>query len=369
MFPKDPPNLMRECLSLATGALGYVSPNPMVGCLLIKEGELVSRGIHSQYGGDHAERAALKALEASGIAPDGLTAIVNLEPCSHHGKTPPCVDLLIESGISRVFVGTSDPNPQVSGAGLLRLQSAGVEVHQPILAEECRAMNRRFFCHMERRRPYIILKWAQTADGFLAKADGSSKWISCESSRQLVHLWRSHEDAVLVGGETLRRDDPELSVRLIHGRDPRRIVLTSNAHSLLGARVLNSNKHIFVVGPLNNRCPATLEGAVIDLRTPGFSLPNTLEQLLNHNIQSILVEGGTQTLNLFLENGIWDEVRVFTAPMHFGSGIRAPTLPAGHYNYWTMRSGDDMLCVSSPQLSQGMVRFIAELEGWSTLLT
>jgi diaminohydroxyphosphoribosylaminopyrimidine deaminase / 5-amino-6-(5-phosphoribosylamino)uracil reductase len=310
---------MERAMELATLGKGYVSPNPLVGCVICYDGRIIGEGWHRKYGESHAEVNAIHAV-ADKLALSSSTVYVNLEPCSHHGKTPPCVDLLLESGIKKVVIANLDSNPLVSGNGVERLIASGVEVITGVMEKEGRTLNRRFFTFVEKRRPYIILKWAETSDGFMAPEAGS-KWISNEFSRLLVHRWRSEEDAVLVGTGTAMQDNPKLNVRGWTGRNPVRIVIdrfTRLDHSL----------HLFDHS-VKTICYNTIKDEVhenlvhVRLDEKDF-IGNLVADLAKQQIQSIIVEGGLKTLTLFLEAGLWDEARVFMSRKSFGSGMPGP---------------------------------------------
>jgi len=215
---------MRRALELATNGLGKVSPNPLVGCVVVHQGRIIGEGWHRQYGQPHAEVNALASVQDRSLLPES-TLYVNLEPCSHVGKTPPCADLIVKEKLAKVVVANRDVNPLVSGKGIKKLRDAGIPVVADILEPEGRRLNRRFFTWMEKKRPHIILKWAETADGFIARKNYDSKWISDEYSRQLVHKWRTEEDAIMVASGTAWHDNPRLNVRNWSGRNPVRIVV------------------------------------------------------------------------------------------------------------------------------------------------
>ena len=222
----NPSLFMQRALDLAERGKGTVRPNPLVGCVLVHEGNIIGEGYHEQYGGPHAEVNAIASVTDPNLLTDA-TAYVSLEPCSHWGKTPPCANLLVEKGIKSVVVATLDPNPLVAGKGVKLLEEAGISVQVGLLEQEARWQNRRFFCQQEKHRPYLILKWAQTQDGFIARENFDSKWISGTQSRQLVHQWRAEEQAILVGKNTALHDNPRLNVRDWTGSDPIRVVLDS----------------------------------------------------------------------------------------------------------------------------------------------
>lgn len=317
---------MTRALALAKNGKGQVSPNPMVGCVVTYKGRILGEGWHQQYGGPHAEVNALQAVEETSLLPHS-TVYVTLEPCSHHGKTPPCADLLIKKKVKRVVVATTDPNPKVSGRGIERLKQAGIEVTTGVLTAEAQEINRRFFTAQVAKRPYILLKWAETADGFIARSDGDSKWISNELARQWVHKTRTEEDGILVGSGTALADNPMLTARDWPGTNPTRIVLDRSAR-------LAANLNLFD-GSVPTRwytCTASQGiGAAEHVRVDRERfLENVLQDLFQQGIHSILVEGGTQTINAFLTEGLWEEAYQFISETTFGEGISAPKLNGTH---------------------------------------
>jgi diaminohydroxyphosphoribosylaminopyrimidine deaminase / 5-amino-6-(5-phosphoribosylamino)uracil reductase len=313
---------MRRALELALLGKGSVSPNPLVGCVVVHDGKIVGEGWHQRYGEPHAEVNAINAVADKTLLSDS-TLYVNLEPCSHFGKTPPCVDLVLAHRLQRVVIANVDTNPLVSGDGIKKMRHAGIEVITGILENEGRELNKRFFTSIEKGRPYIILKWAETADGFIARENYDSKWISNEQSRQLVHQWRAEEDAVLVGTKTVFHDNPRLNVRDWAGRPPTRVILDRFLR-------LSDTLHVFdQTQP--TRCYNVLKHEEHDnLLWIRLDEENFLQQLVHdlqkQNIQSVMVEGGTQTLQLFIDAGLWDEARVFVSKKTFGKGIRAPKM-------------------------------------------
>jgi len=253
------------------------------------------------------------------------TIYVSLEPCAHYGKTPPCADLIIKHQIPKVVVGCRDPFDQVNGKGIEKLQAAGVEVVLGVLEAECKWLNRRFFTRIQKHRPYIILKWAQTTDGFFAPAGGSQFWITGEESRKLVHQWRGEEDAILVGTKTVLADNPQLNVRYGDGKSPKRVVIDRELK-------LNKTLNIFdqsVDTLIFNEVETKIDGRnkYIALEDFGRYVPQyILYQLYMQDIQSVIIEGGAHTLNTFIEAGLWDEARVFTGTVNLNSGIKAPQI-------------------------------------------
>ena len=320
---------MRRCLQLAQQGIGHVAPNPMVGALLVHNGKIIAEGYHNYYGGPHAEVNALNRITDATVLANA-TLYVSLEPCSHHGKTPPCADLILQKGIKNVVVGTLDPNPKVAGAGVARLKNAGVNVTVGVLAHEARALNRRFITYHSQQRPYIILKWAQTTDGFIDRNRQPGEIpgpiaVSSLPSHRLVHLWRSHEQAILVGKNTVINDNPSLTVRLVDGKNPTRVILDTHASLSGNLKVFDQSAPTLVINRRRSDTQQQNEWITIKERAP--MLQGLMDILYSRHITSILVEGGAETLNSFINEGLWDEARIFTAPQKFGNGIKAPILP------------------------------------------
>jgi diaminohydroxyphosphoribosylaminopyrimidine deaminase / 5-amino-6-(5-phosphoribosylamino)uracil reductase len=318
-----PDELLIQCtFDLARLGIGSVSPNPRVGCVITRDGEIIGEGWHKKYGEAHAEINAIASVaDKNKIA--GSTAYINLEPCSHHGKTPPCADKLIELGVKKVVISNLDTNPLVAGNGIKKLQDAGIETVSGVLEKEGRELNTRFFTWHEKQRPYIILKWAQTADGFIAHENYESKWISNELSRQMVHKWRSEEDAVLVGTKTASHDNPALTVREWSGRNPLRLVIDRFLRLSENLFLFDRTVPTICFNLLKHEEHTNLK--LVRLDEEGF-IKNLLAYLHKEKIQSVMVEGGSQTLGFFLDGGLWDEARVFTSPRSFHKGIKAPEM-------------------------------------------
>jgi diaminohydroxyphosphoribosylaminopyrimidine deaminase/5-amino-6-(5-phosphoribosylamino)uracil reductase len=314
---------MRRALELALLGQGKVAPNPMVGCVVVHQDRIIGEGWHEQYGQAHAEVNAIRRVKELEVLAES-TVYVNLEPCAHFGKTPPCADLLVQHRVKRVVVANQDPNPLVAGKGLAKLQAAGIEVSVGILAEEGRVLNKRFFTFMEQQRPYIVLKWAESSDNLIARSNYDSKWISSLLSRQRVHQWRTQEAAIMVGTQTALHDNPQLNARLWEGTQPLRLVID---------RFLRLPQHLHLFDQsLPTWCYNTLkeerQGNLYWKKIAGKNLvAELLEDLYQNKIQSLLVEGGAALLSRFIEAGLWDEARVFQAQnTYFGEGIAAPRL-------------------------------------------
>ncbi len=321
MNPLPPDELfMQRALDLAQLSRGLVSPNPLVGCVIVHNNVIIGEGRHEKYGEAHAEVNAVASVKDQALLKES-TIYINLEPCSHFGKTPPCADMLVKHQVKKVIISNIDPNPLVSGKGIQKLKDAGIEVNIGVLEANGRKLNKRFFTFIEKKRPYIILKWAETADGFIARENFDSKWISNEHSRQLVHKWRSEEDAILVGTGTAQHDNPSLTVRDWTGRNPIRIVIDRNS-SLPGTLSLfDGRQKTICYTTTKNETHKNLD--FVKLNEISFQR-ELIDDLRKRNIQSLFIEGGATTLQQFITSGLWDEARVFTSDQEFGSGIPAP---------------------------------------------
>lgn len=313
---------MLRAIELAELGRGNVSPNPMVGCVIVHEGHIIGEGYHEIYGGPHAEPNAISSVTDQALLREA-TAFVSLEPCAHWGKTPPCANLLVEKGLKKVVIGAVDSNPLVGGKGIQILKNAGIEVETGLLEDKVREQNARFFTFMEKKRPYILLKWAQTTDGFIARENYDSKWISNPYSRQLVHKWRTEEDAIMVGTLTAQYDNPKLNVRDWHGRNPVRVVIDRNLRLSPGLFLFDKTVPTLCYNQVQHQVEQNLEKVKLK---EGFDLKDIFEDLYQRKIQSIMVEGGTKIINTLIEKELWDEARVFTGDVNFKKGILAPQL-------------------------------------------
>ena len=294
---------MQRCINLGEKALGKTYPNPNVGCLLFYDGKIISEGYTSQAGQNHAEVNVINKINDSDILRKS-TLYVTLEPCSHHGKTPPCCNAIFNKNIKRVVVGCKDPNELVNGSGIKYLNKKGVKVKVGVLENECRELHKRFFTYQNKKRPYIILKWAETSDGFISPLKnntGRPFWISNKYTRQIVHKWRSQENAILVGSKTYITDNPILDSRNWNKNNPQRFIIAGN-------NKIQSKRFDII------RHDKTL------------SVDNINQILFEKNIQSILVEGGKKTLETFIKSGCWDEARIIKNEKKINNGIRSPIL-------------------------------------------
>ncbi|MGN7204209.1 bifunctional diaminohydroxyphosphoribosylaminopyrimidine deaminase/5-amino-6-(5-phosphoribosylamino)uracil reductase RibD [Pedobacter sp. SAFR-022] len=321
---------MRRCLELAELGINDVSPNPMVGCVIVSEGKIIGEGFHKKIGTAHAEVNAVNdVIERYGErAPAMLksaTVYVSLEPCAHFGKTPPCADLLIRHEVKEVIIGNADPFPAVNGKGIEKLKAAGIRVQQGVLDEEGLVLNKRFFTRVEKQRPYIILKWAQTANGYFTPLINKKQWISNPLSKKLVHKWRAEEDAILVGKKTVMTDNPELNTREWPGSNPIRIVVDKKLDIPQSSHVYNDQvKTIFL-----NEVKTDVEGTnhFVQMEDMTFYLPQKIAfQLYLMDIQSVIIEGGANILNQFIAAGLWDEARVIKSSTNWQEGVTAPQI-------------------------------------------
>jgi diaminohydroxyphosphoribosylaminopyrimidine deaminase/5-amino-6-(5-phosphoribosylamino)uracil reductase len=320
---------MLRCLDLAIKAEGMTYPNPMVGSVIVHKGEIIGEGYHLKAGGPHAEAVAIKSVKDIELLASS-TLYVNLEPCSHFGKTPPCADLIISHKIPRIVVGTTDTSDKVSGKGLSKLRAKGFEVINGVAKEECRWLNRRFFTFHEKKRPYITLKWAQSHDGFIdmereSGSDIGTNWITGKPERILVHRWRASEQAILVGAGTVRADNPRLNVREWKGNNPVRIIL-SGSGSLPADPAMNKSigsTIVFTFFPEKVNMPGS---EVVGLNNYEPSALQVSDYLFRWGIQSLFIEGGAQVLSHFISAGCWDEARIFSGNQTFKSGVKAPEI-------------------------------------------
>jgi diaminohydroxyphosphoribosylaminopyrimidine deaminase / 5-amino-6-(5-phosphoribosylamino)uracil reductase len=306
---------INRCITLAKNGLPAAMPNPSVGAVIVYEGKIIGEGYTSAYGGNHAEVNAIENVKDKSLL-SKATLYVSLEPCSHFGKTPPCCDLVIKYKIPNIIIGTVDSNSKVAGQGIKKMTLAGLTVIVGVLENKCKASNKRFFTFHEKKRPFIILKWAESVDGFISPTSKENKkpvWISNTYSRQLVHKWRSEEQAILVGTQTVIDDNPKLDVRDWFGKNPIRIVLDQNNRISKESLIFDS-------------CVKTI---LISNTTIDYSkniATQIVEYLYENQLQSVIIEGGRQTLQTFIDVNLWDEARVFIGREMFLNGTKAPSI-------------------------------------------
>ncbi len=318
---------MRRCIQLALMGEGCVSPNPMVGSVIVHNDQIIGEGFHRQYGGSHAEVHAIASVKNPGLLPES-TIYVSLEPCAHYGKTPPCALLIIEKKIKNVVIGCRDPFPLVDGKGAELLQNAGITVTLGILEQECMALNRRFFTFHQKLRPYIILKWAESADGYIDRdrtiTDPSPAWITNAQCRTLVHKQRAHEDAVMIGTNTALLDNPSLTVREWAGKNPVRIVLDRNLRLPRNLNLFDEQSTTIVFTKKKAENCGSTRYMTIDYTHD--IVPQILTALYREKILSVIIEGGTQLLQTFIDGGYYDEIYRYTGLVVFKGGTKAPAL-------------------------------------------
>ncbi len=320
---------IKRCIELAKNGIVAARPNPSVGCVIVFDDRIIAEGYTSTYGGHHAEVNAINAVKEHSLLKKA-TLYVSLEPCNHYGKTPPCSDLIVKSGIKKVVIGCIDPHNKVAGTGIEKLKSNGCEVLVGVLEEACIAANRRFFTFHTQKRPYIILKWAQTKDGFIDRIRPENdeiqpNWITNKHSRQLVHKWRAAEAGILIGTNTAINDNPQLDARDWHGNNPVRIVLDRSLRIPKSYHIYNGKMSTII---LTEKEPEQTSKEVMYI-TLDFSI-NIAEQvceiLFEHQLQSVFIEGGKQTLQTFIDANLWDEARVFVGDTSFDQGLKGPMI-------------------------------------------
>lgn len=318
---------IRRCIELAKNGLGTTYPNPMVGSVIVYDGKIIGEGWHKKAGEPHAEVNAINSVKDKSLL-QKATIYVSLEPCSHFGKTPPCCNLIIENKIPNVVIGTVDSNVKVAGNGIKKLIEAGIQVNVGVLEKECNDLNKRFFTFHEKKRPYIILKWAQSQDGFIAPSEKLEKkpvWITNPYSRQMVHKWRSEEQAILVGTQTVIDDNPKLDTRDWAGDNPIRLALDQNNRIPENSQILNNQVKTILFS--KSKTAVIKENTTFECIDFQKNVAKQIvESLYEHQIQSVIIEGGSQTLQTFIDANLWDEARVFIGNIHFTNGKKAPQL-------------------------------------------
>lgn len=325
---------IQRCLELAKKGIGTTRPNPSVGAVIVCKNKIIGEGFTSPYGGPHAEVNAINSVQNQDLLKEA-TIYVTLEPCSHHGKTPPCADLIIEKEIPNIVIGCVDTNSLVAGKGIERLKKAGRNVTVGVCEEACKEHHKRFFTVQNKKRPYVILKWAETKDGFIApltKEEQKPVWISNQYSQQLVHKWRSEEQAILVGTNTVIADNPSLTVRSWSGNNPIRIVIDKTLRISTEATVFDGNiKTIIITEKKEDKREKRKEKQNVIYETIDFSsqiAKQICKVLYKHQIQSVIIEGGAQTLQTFINENLWDEAKVFIGDINIKEGVKRPVFNA-----------------------------------------
>ncbi len=342
---------IKRCIEISKNNVGITMPNPSVGAVIVLEDIIIGEGCTSSYGDSHAEVNAIASVKNKELLKNA-TLYVSLEPCSHFGKTPPCTELIIESGIKKVVIGTVDENALVSGKGIDYLKNNGCEVIVGVLEEECREINKRFFTFHQKKRPFIILKWAETKDGFIDKKRNvdslnQPNWISNKFSQQLVHKWRSEEQAIMVGTNTVINDNPKLNVRKWTGQNPIRLVLDNSMRIPLDFNVFDGTISTIVFTGSTSLFDDKKENIQVEFIDYTESIPEQICDILyQNNIQSLIIEGGAQTLRSFINSDLWDEARIFIGNTVFREGLKAPNLEGVLVS--VERIDDDLLKIIRP---------------------
>jgi diaminohydroxyphosphoribosylaminopyrimidine deaminase/5-amino-6-(5-phosphoribosylamino)uracil reductase len=317
---------MRRCLQLASQGMGHVAPNPMVGSVIVFQDKIIGEGFHTAYGKPHAEVEAIRSVKDSSLLSQAIL-YVNLEPCAHYGKTPPCAEAIIQYKIPRVVIATRDPFEKVSGKGVEMLEQNGVEVIEHILEKEALFLNRRFITFHTKQRPYIVLKWAESADGFVdisRKNETGVFWISTPATKKIVHRWRSEESAILIGTRTAFNDNPTLTVREVDGKNPLRIIIDRKNVIPADYAVFNQDAPSWVLNETKSEVSGNIEWKRI-----GFSehfLEDLMALLFENKIISVMIEGGAETLQGFIDKGLWDEARIIQGSVELKEGLKAPVI-------------------------------------------
>ena len=321
--------LMKRCINLAKKGIGRTSPNPMVGAIIVHDNQIIGEGYHKKFGENHAEVDAIKNVKNKSLLKNS-TLYVNLEPCNHTGKTPPCCDFIIKNRIPNVIIGSTDPNPKVSGRGIQKLKKNNIMVKIGILLNECNELNKRFFCFHENNRPYVTLKWAESQDGFISpnkQKIGKIFWITSYESRQLSHKWRSEEDSIAVGINTIIKDNPELTTRNWNGKSPLPVIIDPNNKISLTSKVFKKHNKVFHL----TKEKGHHHSININFKN---SIPEILNTLHENKINSVLVEGGQKTIQKFIDSNFWDEARYFVGKKIISDGIKGPKIES---NKWVKK--------------------------------
>jgi diaminohydroxyphosphoribosylaminopyrimidine deaminase/5-amino-6-(5-phosphoribosylamino)uracil reductase len=334
---------MKRCLTLGQKAIGYVAPNPMVGCVIVYEGKIIGEGFHQKHGEAHAEVNAINSVKDKSLL-NKSTLYVNLEPCAHFGKTPPCSNFIIEHTIPKVVIGCVDSFSKVSGKGIKKMRNKGIEIIVGILEKESRELNKRFFTSHEKNRPYVILKWAESKGGFIAPNNQNEPfWMTSGKSKKLVHKWRAEEDAILVGRITTEKDNPSLTVREVKGENPIRIVIDKDLKLSSDLNLFDSNAKTLIFNIIKNE--ETDSNVFIKTNFNNLVL-NILQELHKQKIQSLIIEGGATTLQSFIDAKLWDEARIFTTNKELNDGVNSPNIE-GKMLFETVIEGDKLKIIKN----------------------
>lgn len=325
---------MNRCLQLAKLGVNHVAPNPLVGAVIVHDGKVIGEGYHQKFGGNHAEVNAIEDVENKNLLSES-TIYVSLEPCAHTGKTPPCANLLVKHQFKKVVIGCRDSHDKVDGKGVQILKDAGIDVEIGVLEKKCLEINKHFFIYHSKKRPHVLLKWAETKNGFIDSGDndGSITWISSKETQSLVHLLRSSHQSILVGSNTVKNDNPSLTTRLVDGPNPIRIVIDANLKLDSSKKVYNSDAKTIIINSVKNQIEKNIEWVKLDEISP----KNILHNLYKRDINSILIEGGRITLQSFIDANLWDEAIRIIGKNSFKSGTKSPQMtgiPDEEFSYF-----------------------------------
>ncbi|EDM43279.1 riboflavin biosynthesis protein ribD [unidentified eubacterium SCB49] len=334
---------MFRCIQLAKKGLGYTYPNPLVGSVIVVDDKIIGEGWHLEAGKPHAEVNAINSVTDEKLL-EKATIYVSLEPCSHFGKTPPCADLIVTKGIKNIVIGSTDPNPKVAGKGIIKLMQAGCKVKVGVLQKECDALNKRFFTFQTKKRPYIFLKWAETQDGFIApktRNEQAPVWITNKYARQRVHQMRAAEQAILIGTNTALADNPSLTTRDVIGSNPIRVLIDRQLKVPKTAAIFDEQAKTIVITEKSAENTETVHFECVDFNKP--LAHQICEVLFKHEIESVIVEGGAQTLQTFISENLWDEAHIYKGAVSFTEGTKAPKINGTIFSETTIKS--DILTV------------------------
>ena len=355
---------INRCIELAKQALGSVAPNPMVGAVAVYKDNIIGEGFHRRFGGDHAEVTAIESVRHQSLLKDS-ELYVNLEPCSHKGKTPPCAELIVKKKIPKVIIGTPDPNTLVAGKGIQFLRQNGVCILTGINEKSCIELNKRFFTYHVHHRPYVILKWAQTRDGFIdvIRKPGLSvapNWISNELSRVLVHKWRSEEQAIMIGTNTVKFDDPMLNTREWYGNNPLRIILDRNLSLTKDFQIFKSEIKTLIINEKKSFKDKNFE--FLRIKFTENLIQEIMHELFGRNIQSIIIEGGKMLIESFINANLWDEARIFIGNKEFHQGIQAPVINRTSDNIITIENDQLIIHRNSDNYMPSIIKYLKKVK-------
>ena len=334
---------MSKCIEIAKKGMQNTSPNPMVGCVIVNNDNIIGEGYHKKFGEEHAEVNAINNVKDKNKLLNSCL-YVNLEPCSHHGKTPPCVDLILKYNIPRIVIGSIDPFNKVNGSGIQKLKENNRDVVLGILESECYNLNKRFFTYHQKKRPYIILKWAKSIDGFIAPLKHDAPfWMTNKNSKKIAHNWRAEEDAIMIGRKTAEKDNPLLTTREVSGKNPVRIIIDKDLKLSKTLNIYNDEAKTIVFNKIKHETIQNINYIKINFDS---SITNILYELYKKNILSVIIEGGSKTIQNFIDLNLWDEARIFETKKKIINGIQSPKITGNTIEIYNIK--DDTLDIVKP---------------------